>query len=343
MRITSATKAIFIMVNHVMASHFPREVFPEARIFGRGDFETGLAARQAGSLPNIWKCNDCIDKCNSPSQIVDPKDCKKCTECPKGQKPDKAGTKCIDDDKQKKFEEQRKKRYSEYKTSKGYDRWKKIKEREYENKVNEEKRRKVRRMSRCLAIVPLAMGAAEVEQFADLFDEDWTESMEMLEFWPGGLEIDEWIDQKSDEIFEQDEYLDKWVNIGNGEKRDMMPAAAQFKPSSSLAAPAITPAPYIDHEKVPNKFVRDAATTTALIVRDSELDKRCPFCFLIPIFAAVVRTVAQVAVRVAKVAKNAVKISKGMNKRDRRDKRKASEEISKNKNWRNCLTGANPV
>ncbi|KAF6827761.1 hypothetical protein CMUS01_08863 [Colletotrichum musicola] len=337
MRLTSATKALLIIVNHVVASHFPREVFPDARIYGRGDFDTGLAPRQEPRLPNIWTC-DCIDKCGAGA-IIDPKDCKKCQSCPKGQKPDKAGRTCVRDEKQNKFEEERKRRYLEYKPTKGWERWKKIKQREHDNKIDEQKRRKVRRMSRCLPLVPLAMGAAVVDEYAELFDEDWTESMEMLEFWPEGLEIDEWIDDKSDEIFEKEDYIDKWVKVGNGEKRDASLA-------SSPETPTVTLAPVyrnVDHAKVPNKFVREAATTTALIVRDHELDKRCPFCFLIPIFAAVARTVAQVVARVAQVSRGAVKIGKGMNRRDRRDKRGASEKISKDKNWRNCLSGRDPV
>ncbi|KAM0331455.1 hypothetical protein ACHAQA_003131 [Verticillium albo-atrum] len=331
MRITTATKAIFIMVNHVLASHYPHDVLHAAHLYGRADFGTGLAPRQGAplNLPNIWKCNSCVERCPA-REIIDQKDCTKCKPCAQGQKPDPAKKACIKDPREDKYTEVKRDRYKEYRDNKGIDRWTKIKEREYGNKIDEKKRRKVRRMSRCLALVPLAMGAAAVEEYGEMFDEDWTESMEMLEFWPEDLEVDPWIDESSDKIYEEDAYVDQWVDIGNNQRRDLSP---------SLDLPVISSVREVDHDKVPAKFKRADSSTNALIVRDNEFDKRCPFCFLLAIFAAVLRTIAQVA----KVARTSIKIAKGMNKRSRRDKREGANKIRQDKNWRNCLTGQNPM
>lgn len=182
------------------------------------------------------------------------------------------------------------------------------------------------------------MGPSTVDDLDDLFDEEWTDSMEMVEFWPGGMDIADWDDDKDDEIFEKEDYIDKWVNIGN-EKRSLTDAAA--------AAPRQVGSGTVDHDKVPAKFVRRAPapveTTTALSVRDEHLVKRCPICFLIPIFAAAARTAAAVVRVAAKVTRGAVKIAKGRGKNSKRSQREGADKVSKDKNWRNCLAGKDPV
>lgn len=211
--------------------------------------------------------------------------------------------------------------------------------------------------SRCLALVPLSMGSSTVEELDDLFDEEWTDSMEMVDFWPSEMDIDQWKDDKDDEIFEKDDYIDKWVNIGKrkrslaGAPIDERDQPAEEDPAAAAAAAVAVMQPgTVAHHKVPAKFIRKApvalptTTTTALSVRDEHLMKRCPICFLIPIFAAVARTVGAVVARVgAQVAKGAVKIAKGRGKNTKRSQREGAEKVSKDKNWRNCLHGMDPV
>lgn len=200
------------------------------------------------------------------------------------------------------------------------------------------------------------MGSSTVEELDDLFDEEWTDSMEMVEFWPSEMDIDEWKDDKDDEVFEKDDYIDKWVKIGK-EKRSLAlaPEGELEQPGADadiVIPAAVVPRPgTVAHDKVPAKFIRREApapvtipTTTALSLRDEHLMKRCPICFLIPIFAAVARTVGTVVARVgAQVAKGAVKIAKGRGKNTKRSQRNGADKVSKDKNWRNCLRGKDPV
>lgn len=178
--------------------------------------------------------------------------------------------------------------------------------------------------ARCLALVPLAMGVAAVEEYSETFDEDWTDSMELLEFWPEGLEVDEWVDDSSDELFENDDYIDKYVNIGEGNQRREI-----------ALVPAVR-----DRDNIPSKFSRNAIRTsprTDLVLR-GDLTKRCPICPLIVIFLSALSTVA----RVVKIARTAIQIAKGFNNVARRTKRASTRKISESKNWRNCLAGRDP-
>lgn len=103
---------------------------------------------------DIWETKEsCQDKCRDDcpkGEVPDAKDCSKCAKCPDGQKPDAEGKKCVKDnskDKEKKFQETKKNKIQAYKP-KGFEKWKKIFEREYKDKRDEEKRRKTRRMVR---------------------------------------------------------------------------------------------------------------------------------------------------------------------------------------------------
>lgn len=150
MRISSGAKALFLIANHILATHLPPDTVLLGRVFGHpqhdGGLKTSLVTR--ASQKNFWK-GCCIESCPQ-NQIIDTKDCSKCSDCPKGEKPNKNQDKCVKDnkeDKEKKFKEKLKKRFQEYK-KKGYQKWKEIKAKEYNNKIENDKRNKVRRMVR---------------------------------------------------------------------------------------------------------------------------------------------------------------------------------------------------
>ncbi|EGY21466.1 uncharacterized protein VDAG_02990 [Verticillium dahliae VdLs.17] len=321
------------MVNHVIASHYPPELLHPGTLFGRDKYASELHTRQnqGGNQGNnqvkFWDyreaCNNCVENCPA-GKIINPNDCSKCKDCPNGQKPDGEQKKCVEDKKSKKFNEVYKDKRQTYKENRGFERWKKSHQRTYDRARNREDRTKVRRMARCLALVPLAMGVAAVEEYSETFDEDWTDSMELLEFWPEGLEVDEWVDDSSDELFENDDYIDKYVNIGEGNQRREI-----------ALVPAVR-----DRDNIPSKFSRNAIRTsprTDLVLR-GDLTKRCPICPLIVIFLSALSTVA----RVVKIARTAIQIAKGFNNVARRTKRASTRKISESKNWRNCLAGRDP-
>lgn len=148
MHFSKAAKAIFIIVNHVVATHSPYSHSP-GRLYGRGEatHEARLVVRadQEAASARLKCRTDC-----PKGEVPHARDCSVCAKCPDGEKPDAEGKKCINDkskDKEKRFKETKKKKIQEYKP-KGYEKWKKIFEREYKDKRDEEKRRKTRRMVR---------------------------------------------------------------------------------------------------------------------------------------------------------------------------------------------------
>lgn len=120
MHISQSLKAVFFIVNHIAATHIPREAFP-ARLYGKREpadnsedvagvsFDTllshgdALVARKASpsSSNNIWAYREscgCKEDCPK-TEIKDPNDCKKCAKCPNGEKANPEQSKCIKDDK----------------------------------------------------------------------------------------------------------------------------------------------------------------------------------------------------------------------------------------------------
>ncbi|KAI1417118.1 hypothetical protein F5Y13DRAFT_204457 [Hypoxylon sp. FL1857] len=348
-----------------------------------GELETQKSAIRSSSpliVPRAAApvCDKCRKRC-SPGRIIDPKDCTECIKCPKGQMPNKSQKACIptpeekkkqdeekkkqDEEKKKKEEEEKKKKKEkedkerrfkdkipekrkEYK-AKRYEVKRKDKTRIYHDKRDELKRRKVRRMSRCLALVPLAMGASVASDYADeFFDEEYLEDMNLLEFWPKNTDVDGFTDDTSDAIFEDDDYVNKWIAIG--EKigaRDVYGNITELELSEPESEPESIP---VTVAPLPVRDVTEPETTTALTVREEfhQLHARCPICFLIPIFAAVLRTAAaaaRVAATAIRLSKNTIKFAKGRgSKVTRVEQRKGAEKISKDKNWRNCLVKLDP-
>ncbi|KAM0329419.1 hypothetical protein ACHAQA_004726 [Verticillium albo-atrum] len=348
MRFSKAAKAVFFIINHVAATHFPANVVLAGRLQSdESDHEStsDIVNRDLGSMsaPSLGvhlftrqdSCQNCRSRCPN-GKIIDKDNCKKCRRCPRGRTANTRFDKCIkneDGKRQKKeaFDKKREAKRTEYRDKgRRFDKKKEEKKRAYVDKQDEDKRKKVRRMGRCLPLVPLGMGAIAAEEFADeFFDEEYLEDMDLLQFWPDFLAIDPWGEEADDSIYESDDYINKWVTIGEGvESR-----------SVSLRA-------------IPRERATRYSPVTDIAIRSEEhmnnLQERCPFCFLIPIFAAVARTAAaaaQAAVRAGiTLSRGAIRIAKGRgSRRTKKEQTDGARKVSENRNWLNCLRKVDPI
>jgi len=155
------------------------------------------------------------------------------------------------------------------------------------------------------------MGGKIAEEMDGLFDESFTESMELMDYWPRDInvgEIDKWNSDEDEAKFDAEEYIKKYVKLGEGKpdapssKRSIDVEAGDWDSSdngcanglmnndsdnqnSTLAekgAKLVTAAAARRRNNIPDKFVRRAntpssttttassvpATTTDLVVRD---------------------------------------------------------------------------
>lgn len=67
------------------------------------------------------------------------------------------------------------------------------------------------------------MGGAYANKVDDLFDQEFVESDQMMEFWPEGMAVkvvDNWVDEGTDSFFESEDYQYKWIEKGR-EKSDI--------------------------------------------------------------------------------------------------------------------------
>ena len=153
--------------------------------------------------------------------------------------------------------------------------------------------------------------------------------MELLPLWPAALPIDHWDSDKSDELYESDEFVDKWVSYGNSlskRKRDVdFTSRLSARKQGELIEVPNQPATDID-----KRFfwiaIAIAATATAARV------------------AAAAAKAAKAAKEAVKVARDTVKIGKGASsKKSRKEQSDGARTISENKNWKNCLQRLGPT
>ncbi|KAM7192053.1 hypothetical protein V8F20_009029 [Naviculisporaceae sp. PSN 640] len=370
MYISKATKAIFILVNYVTANLVPPHLKINVRLDqgAEGDnfvHDVDLAADSTSITPAATKtpmglllprqktCDRCRKRCPT-GKVINPFNCRRCVRCAPGKKADPTFTICVngtpepdkeETDKRSKDKERVykvKKRIEQHKHKLKTYYVKKAKERRKyqaneQRKKDNERRKKVRRAGRCLPIVPLAMGASVAAEYADeFFDEAYIESMDLEQFWPDDLPVEPWNTDEDDKIFEDDEYLDEWVEVGN----------SKAKSSASVSGSA--------HD-VEIKAARQPEAGLQLAPPSSgaegngEIEARF-LPFLIPIFAAVAGTAIRVGVAagraggaVLKLTRYTVKIGKGKgSKKSYKEQSDGARRIAKDKNWRNCLTRRSP-
>ncbi|KAK6076168.1 hypothetical protein SCUP234_07336 [Seiridium cupressi] len=334
MRPSRASKAVFIMVDHILAEYLPLFIAP-TRTYGRGRpiYNAGLSPRQdllTEDIPsiNIWAyrtgatASKTAPKPKSKTrriaknvlhgEIRGSRDCKKCV------------------NKDKRFKEKkininnRRNQVVKERKNRNFDKMKDKLQKQYNDKDP----------SRCAALVPLSMGGLFASEVDKLFDEEWADSDKMMAFWPPGLtvkQVDEWVEDQDDSFLEGEDYLHRWMEAGRN-KPNVQWDGPYLPPEGGEGgsvnkdfqrntetnytgrAIAISARKAVYHVNVPQKFVRDysgespMATTTDLVARNphpttalsTHVDKRCPPC-LVPSFVAILRNisvVAQMATRV---------------------------------------------
>lgn len=376
MRSSSAWKAVLILLNHGLALISPAiavNIVPSLK--HRRDLASAssvaIPQEPTSAHPNLIlrapktnkdkrKCDRCVARCGR-MKIHDPKDCTRCKLCPPRTHPDKAQKTCIRDsaqDRERKVKETSDRKQGEYdfkkdkkrslpKSIRFGDAWKKKSKvyKEFENKRNNMMNRKrVRRMARCVLIVPLALGVEAIQEYSNgFFDESFLESMELLDLWPGDLK-DANPDYLTDAI-NSDKYLDQWIKYAKTQfgkrslsSNDIMEGPSQNEDDTDLAL--------IGHR---TNFIR--ALGEALPSLDIHLVRRCPICFLIPIFAAAVGTAARVGARAGSriggrlgklLSPKNFKVTKGKGKNTHKQQKDGAKKISENPNWRRCIAGQAP-
>ncbi|KAM7188499.1 hypothetical protein V8F20_010517 [Naviculisporaceae sp. PSN 640] len=408
MHISKASKAVFILANYVTANLVPPHLKINVRLNQgstpgdddtsdlNSDSITGTSANTPSVpkalLPRQESCDQCRTRCPT-NKIIHPTKCRRCIRCPPGKKADPTSRICVDgnpepdqEDKDKRKEErekeyQRKKqdKRQEYKV-KRYDVKKERERNKYqaneERKKDNERRKKVRRAGRCLPLVAMAMGPTVAAEFAEeFFDEAYLESMDLEQFWPEDVPIEPWDTEDSDKLFEEDEYIDKWIAVGNdgGESATVSGITLRrrtvWRPDGSLvegvgvsddlndtlAAP-VAPGEILTYG--PDGLIQGeiaqklkARQPTDIMERSGNGDLLEPrLAFLIPIFAAVAGTVARVAAGAARAGGNLLKLTRytvkiGTGKSSKKSFKEQSDgakKISQSKNWKNCLTRGNP-
>ncbi|EFE32690.1 uncharacterized protein ARB_00515 [Trichophyton benhamiae CBS 112371] len=378
MHIPKAWKAVFILLNHgfmllspaIAAGTIPPWAAKNSLVFrtaAKGIQEEpasvnpGLVLRAASPNKNMRKCDRCRQRCK-PMMIHDRKDCTKCNRCPPGMHPDRAQKKCLrdsKDDKKKKFEDKKDREKRDYNFKKNYHKFR-PKPLRFQRKVSVERKKykeiqnmkrdalnrmKVRRLGKCALLTPLAISGEAIEKYSTgFFDENFMDSMELLDLWPEELKDVEpkYLDQS---VF-TDEYLDKYVDFAQEH---------YTKRSTDDAAPG----DQVQGENEQETGLIISPSSRDLSIRSIgavDIDRRCPWCIFVVIARAIAAAVARVAGRAAaraasagarvskildNIAKN-LKLTKGKGSKSYREQKDAAREISKNRNWMRCLRGNNP-
>jgi hypothetical protein len=237
MHLHNAIHGLFIVLHLATATPFTvndvtlpsqshsKHIGPNIGLNPVSDDRTPLVIRQKND-----KCDRC-KRCKGPRRIENPKDCTKCTLCPPKTKADPLHKVCIPEkrdaaDKERRFGEKKNKVKENYKKDKGKE-WKnkmEVKLKQFkewqQNRLDKQKARKTRRIGRCLPLVAVAMGyTAGHVFFDDFFDEDYLESMDLLQLWPDDTkeppENVEGDNNEDDKIFDNKDYIEEFLWWGD--------------------------------------------------------------------------------------------------------------------------------
>ncbi|KAK9413193.1 putative Tyrosinase copper-binding domain-containing protein [Seiridium unicorne] len=309
MRPSRASKAVFIMVDHILAEHLPLFI-ALTKTYGRGRpiYNAGLSPRQDLITEDIPSINIWAYRTGATASKTAPKPRSKTRRIAKNVlhvstaksliRIKRSVSKTTD----KRFEEKkininnRRNQVVKERKNRNFDKTKDKLQKQYNDKDPMRRRKKNRRMSRCAALVPLSMGGLFASEVDELFDEEWAESDEMMAFWPPEVtvkQVDEWVEDQDDSFPEREDYFHKWMEAETKDRDRAIVISARKA---------------VHHVNVPQKFIRDysgeslMATTTDLVARSphpatalsTHVDKRCPPC-LVPIFAAILRAISVVA------------------------------------------------
>lgn len=220
------------------------------------------------------------------------------------------------------------------------------------------------------------MTAVAGDDFAwsnEFFDEDLIGDPFMDQFWPGDMP-----DAPDTDIFNE-KYLEQYMKAvhdndfvphggGGGGNKVIRDIEAPHQ-DGALEVVSLAPLPSTDiRERSPEVTTgdmapyepgivpRDPSTETGLAIRNTDVawhmhDKRF-IQFIIEAIIAFVGLMVRLLPRILSVAgrlarlaeKGGVKIAKaGKSKASRKDQEGAADKVAKNKNWKNCLKGIDPV
>lgn len=108
------------------------------------------------------------------------------------------------------------------------------------------------------------MGGAYANEVDNLFDQEFVESDQMMEFWPEGMsvkEVDNWVDEGTDSFFESEDYQYKWIEKGR-EKSDITIESQYVSPSGMGGGVKV-------NKRDGDNTVAGIPTTNELVVRSS--------------------------------------------------------------------------
>ncbi|KAM5355159.1 hypothetical protein ACJ41O_001805 [Fusarium nematophilum] len=221
--------------------------------------------------------------------------------------------------------------------------------REWQDRRDNNKRNIVRRVGRCLPLVAMGMGLQVAEEHGDdFFDEDYLESMDLLQFWPEELSIEPWSADSDvdDAIFDSDEYAERRVKAGEEDpdrpSKRWLPRQARSESERDAEEVKAAIAARRSRQGVP------IASSTDVILHDRDLEKRF---FWIAIFAVIAKTAAAVGGAIARTAagaarglsKTSIRVAKGRgSKRTRREQHDGARRMADSRRYRRCLLKQDP-
>jgi hypothetical protein len=365
MHITKTAKAVFLLVNHLVAAHTPPKInLPSHRVHDAPnaasleilkqrdvpnyDAGLGLVPRQEGNGGSCDKRARCKKK-----NIRNPTDDTKCIRCPPLTKPNLTRTWCERDkdasqeDKKKKYqekiEEKIKEKFDKFKEKikERLEKKKETKKKEYEEKDRKRRNneKKFRRMAVCLPAVAAAIGTTAMLEMADGgFSEDLLDSinMDMLDLWPGSDIDDAFLDSlpNDEKDITSEEYSAGFLEVGDANSKENTKR-------------------FIEKRLIENQIDHGAINATSEDTRPIISEKRSIFSLIAQVFRAVATAIGAAAARAAsrggaQIGRATKYFSEGKKpnlkkpgeaKLSRADQKGKAKEVSQNKNWKRCLRG----
>ncbi|OAK95920.1 hypothetical protein IQ06DRAFT_231299 [Phaeosphaeriaceae sp. SRC1lsM3a] len=369
MHISNHIKAVFLLVNHLVAAHVPPVLIsPPHRVRGATDLkarnvwqrnapsnhDSNVSIEPLDLFPRQDKKGGSCDrraKCKK-KKIRNPTDETKCIRCPPTTKPDPTRSLCIKDkdlkkeDKKKELKErlmekvkekiQRFKELSKEKKKERLQKKKPEKSKDWERKDKIRKddlnKKKNSRMGQCLPLVAVAIGTVAMLELADGgFTEDLLESidMDMLELWP------------KDDI--NDDWFEKSVpgDLGDVSKEDFVKAYIEHGDSQNSNYSIGMPEHSVETREVSSvsaqheekRLVQGAGAIAGVA---KAVSKAVP--------KGGGTTGAAGASKPSTFFSNKTPSLKrpGESKFSKADQKGKAKELAKNKNWKNCLKGEKP-
>ncbi|KAF2824516.1 hypothetical protein CC86DRAFT_421084 [Ophiobolus disseminans] len=314
-------------------------------LFGRDDNE-------ACTTEGCRKCDNCDPMKCRYKQYRDKQDCK-CKKCPTGTKPDLTRTACLpekpNNDGDKKSKEKKESKWEETK-KRMKEKWDTRKKKEQSNEEERKKKeqedgkdRKKERMGKCLPLVASSMVSVGAgikradDQFkyaTDFFSEDYIDSEDIMSLWPQG-----WSDAPTTNI-DSEEYVNEFLKAIDSPSwiTSASPGSwTEFKPPKKRGDEFILPPP----ELATSTEVVVVRGETGIIIHEKKRFVKALFTQIGKFFGAIGKWLAGNALRRLKDLKSqgGLRIAEKGKGAAYKDQKWAGGQITKSKNWKNCLNG----